>query len=278
MINHSCIAAFLLSFNLTLTGQNSGEVLYQSTCAACHTINRGRLVGPDLSRVYERREKEWLIRFIRSSQKMLKEGDSLTMALYEEYNHLPMPDNNLSDQEIVSLIDYIREKDTGIADVETTRPSAPDTAVIADTSYAEDFLIRGYALFYGDESFTNGAVSCFGCHNVQDSYTIIGGGKLSLDLTESYSRLGPAGIRAVLSNPTFPVMKAALDQKELTEEEIEALTAMFHHADRHFSIGQARSLDSLAFVFLGFVLTLFIMVLLYLLYDNRKIPSESVFR
>ncbi|MCF8224739.1 MAG: cytochrome c [Bacteroidales bacterium] len=58
--------------------QSAGGALYQSICAACHTINGGRLFGPDLSRVYERREEDWLIRFIRSSRKMLKAGDSLT--------------------------------------------------------------------------------------------------------------------------------------------------------------------------------------------------------
>jgi ubiquinol-cytochrome c reductase cytochrome c subunit len=93
-----------------------------------------------------------------------------------------------------------------------------------------------------------------------------------VDLTDSYSRLGSAGITAILSNPPFPLMKAAFVNKELTDVEIDALNAMFHFADQRFSQRPSKSTDGLMFAVFGFVLAMFILIHIYILYDNRKIP------
>lgn len=61
------ISLLLCCLNFNLTAQTSGEEIFKSTCAACHTVNKGRLVGPDLSGVYLIRDNEWLIKFTRSS-------------------------------------------------------------------------------------------------------------------------------------------------------------------------------------------------------------------
>src|SRR5690606_4743910 len=103
------LGIFLILFyiNLPVSGQNGGE-LFKSTCASCHTINGGRLIGPDLSGIHNRRDNEWLIGFIRSSQKLIKAGDKDAIAIYNEYNKIPMPDNNMSDEQIISIIDHIK--------------------------------------------------------------------------------------------------------------------------------------------------------------------------
>jgi cytochrome c2 len=164
-----------LQFGVFLGAQTSGEDIYNSTCAACHTIGKGRLIGPDLSRIYEKRDQEWLFQIIRSSQDLIKEGDSLAVALYEEYNRIPMPDNNLSDQEIQNIIDYISSIDSQVADGSVTQEEVPDSTVSPALEYSPDDLKTGYALFYGHQKFSNGAASCFACHNIQDEYTKIGG-------------------------------------------------------------------------------------------------------
>ncbi len=311
VIKSAAFVIVLLHLHLLLPAQSSGETIFKSTCAACHTIDQGKLVGPELSRVYEQREQQWLIDFIRSSQKMVKAGDSIAVALYKEYNQVPMPDNNLSDNEILSILDYIREADggssaaameqqqSGTGDSATVRAAGTDTlqtagndtlqtagtdsiqaagtatvqAAGADTVFTKDQAMLGFALFYGKEKFSNGPVSCFGCHQIRDESSMIGGGQLSLDLTGSYTRLGPAGIRAMLSNPPFPVMKSALVGKELAEEEIEALTAMLQYADKQFSKRPGKTTGTTMFIILGLTLAMFILIHLYLIYDNRKIPS-----
>ncbi|SMO54802.1 Cytochrome c2 [Saccharicrinis carchari] len=271
------LLAFIVS---VLQAQNSGEEHYKATCAACHTIGKGRLVGPDLSGVYERRDTDWLIPFIRSSQKMVKDGDPIAVALHNEYNKVPMPDNNLNDAQIMNIIDYIRQVDSGEARelaggdqaTDSTKQivtTASDTALI---SYSNELIKKGEALFLGHEKFTNGASACIACHSVRYE-AILGGGKLSLNLTESYTRLGPAGIKAILSNPPYPVMNVALRHNKLSDDEIESLVAMLYEIDKRYGQSPVKSSSGLMFSIFGFVLAMIFLVHIYLLYDNRQVPS-----
>lgn len=268
-------------FLFTLVGffvqaQNSGENLFK-VCAACHTIGKGRLVGPDLSRVYEKREQDWLIKYIRSSQKMVKEGDPDAVSLFKEFNQIPMPDNNLSDNEIISIIDFIKATDskgTGTSTTENiTVEQKTDTLPTASVSFSNDELKRGKALFYGYEKFSNGAPSCIACHNILDE-SLIGGGKLSFDLTKSYSKLSAAGIGAILANPPFPVMNKALNNKKLTEEEIQSITALLQFTDQRYTENVQTSDNNLIFLLLSLVVAMLLMVHIYIMYANRKIPSN----
>jgi mono/diheme cytochrome c family protein len=265
---------WLLSQSFSLKGQGTGEKLFNSTCKACHTINGGKLIGPDLAGVNERRDQEWLVPFIRASQKMVSAGDSLAVALFEEYNKIPMPDNNMSDDEILSILSYIEETSGGAPTAETpAEQQLPDTATqVATLSYSSDLLKRGKALFYGYEKFANGASSCNACHYIQDA-SLIGGGKLSFDLTASYGRLGEAGISAILTNPPFPAMNVALRNKNLTDDEKEAITAMLHFTNNRYAEKPQTSKDGTIFFVLSLVLAIFLLVHLYVLYDHRKLPS-----
>ncbi|MDH3605157.1 MAG: cytochrome c, partial [Candidatus Tectomicrobia bacterium] len=107
----SAIAAILcclvLSLPLSALAQEEGEQLFKQVCAACHTINGGKLVGPDLANVHKRRPQEWLLSFIKASQSVINSGDEYAVKLFEEFNKIPMPDNNYSDAQILSIIDYI---------------------------------------------------------------------------------------------------------------------------------------------------------------------------
>lgn len=76
-------------------------------CAACHSLGTNRLIGPGLEGVTERLDQEWLIRFIRNSQEVIESGDPYAVALFEEYNRIPMPPNDMTDDEIIDLLLYI---------------------------------------------------------------------------------------------------------------------------------------------------------------------------
>ena len=47
--------------------------------------------------------------FIKSSTAMIKEGDAKAVAISKEYNNLLMPDNNYTDAQISSILDYIEQ-------------------------------------------------------------------------------------------------------------------------------------------------------------------------
>lgn len=94
-----------------------------AVCAACHTIGKGKLIGPDLKGVTERHEEAWLYSFIRSSQTMIKNGDEAAVKVFEEYNKIPMPDNNFTDEQIAGILKYIENYDESAAAVAEETPA-----------------------------------------------------------------------------------------------------------------------------------------------------------
>lgn len=268
------ITLFWILFpSISINAQSSGEGLYKADCSACHTINGGRLIGPDLAGINELREQSWLISFIRSSQKMIKSGDSLAVAIYNEYSKLPMPDHNWSDEQIISVLNYIRETEDPLLTQAAAEKQVPDSALQqVYISYSDPKFIRGKALFYGYEKFTNGATTCIACHYTNDG-SIIGGGKLAMDLTASYGRLGAAGIQAILTNSPFPAMNVSLRNNKLTDDEKEALTVMLQFVNDHQANKPETSRDELIFLLLSMVLFIFLLSHLYVVYDHRKLPS-----
>lgn len=272
----------LFSLFLIQVNAQNGEELFKTTCVSCHTINKGRLVGPDLTGVYLRRESDWLISFIRSSQQMIKSGDPDAVAVFNEYNKVPMPDNNFTDQQIISIIDYIRQEDKATAETSKAGESAADSIVAADTSIAavtdtvtmkEGTLRLGRSYFYGTTPFANGATPCMSCHNINDG-SLFGGGKLAFDLTASYTKLGAAGITAILTNPPFPAMKAAIPGA-LTQEEIASLNSLLKASSIN-SVNRKPFPRGMSFFVLSFIISLFIAAIAFLLYDDRKIPEGNL--
>ena len=257
----------------SIHAQSGGEGLFKADCAACHTINGGRLIGPDLAGINELREQSWLISFIRSSQKMIKSGDSLAVAIYNEYSKLPMPDHNWSDDQIISVLNYIRETEDPLLTQASAEQQVPDSVLQqVYISYSDPKFLKGKALFYGYEKFTNGATTCTTCHYANDG-SILGGGKLAMDLTGSYGRLGATGIQAILTNPPYPAMNAALRNHKLTDDEKEALTVMLQFVNDHDADKPETSRAEMIFLLLGVILAIFFLSHIYVAYDHRRLPS-----
>ena len=58
-----------------------GKSIFLSRCAACHNINKP-MTGPALSGVGEKRSIEWLVKFIQSSQTLIKSGDADAVKIF----------------------------------------------------------------------------------------------------------------------------------------------------------------------------------------------------
>ena len=92
---------------------SSGESLFRTRCAACHTIGEGdimktgELLGPDLLGVTQKRETEWLTRWLAEPEKMLEEKDPIVMELYAQFNEMPMPNMQLNGAEVASLLEFM---------------------------------------------------------------------------------------------------------------------------------------------------------------------------
>ena len=86
---------------------SAGSKLYNANCTQCHAIN-DVVIGPALKDVHERRTKDWLIAWVRNSQKLIQSGDEVAVELFEQYNKTAMPAYPFSDEEITSILSYIK--------------------------------------------------------------------------------------------------------------------------------------------------------------------------
>ncbi|MDA2920281.1 cytochrome c [Desulfobacterota bacterium AH_259_B03_O07] len=95
----------------------NGEELFQSKgCVACHTIGKGKLTGPDLLGVTERREEEWLRNWLKNPDTMIF-SDPIAKELLKEY-FVPMPNQGLTDEDIEVFITYFKYEDSNQKEVE----------------------------------------------------------------------------------------------------------------------------------------------------------------
>lgn len=86
-----------------------GEELFQAKgCNACHKLGEGRLVGPDLVGVTERREKQWIISMILQPDSMVR-ADPIARRLLSEY-YTPMQNMGVTREEAEALYHYLRHE------------------------------------------------------------------------------------------------------------------------------------------------------------------------
>lgn len=232
-----CCVFLLVSAVTGAFAQRSGDVLFNSFCNVCHSINKGKLIGPDLADVHKRRSGEWLLEFIKSSQLMIKKGDPDAIALFKEFNQTVMPDAPYSNDEIKLILIYIAEKSPGgITKVAEDTPSAagevtePEEPIRSVEEATEDEIKIGRMLFAGEQRLNGRGPACISCHHVKND-KLIGGGLLAKDLTAAFSRMNEAGIKAIVSNSPFPAMKEAYAGALVNDEEAYALTAFLKYAD-----------------------------------------------
>ncbi|MBL7889791.1 MAG: c-type cytochrome [Bacteroidia bacterium] len=236
-----------------------GEAIFKQSCGMCHSVGKGRVVGPDLKGVTTKRKEEWLHKFIKASQSFIKEGDPDAKAIYDEYQVI-MPDQNLSQDEIKSILTFIANKSDEKPAENVEAPKAiPLTAAL---------IMKGRKYFEGSEPFVNGGTACISCHNL-DYDNIIPGGMLAKDLTKAHSRLGgDDGIKGILNAPPFPAMTSAYKNNPLTEEEITSLTGFLMLVDKDKVHRHAK--DSSGLLFGGFIGLCIIITLIMIIWNNKK--------
>src|SRR3990172_5392418 len=230
VVEYLVVAGWLIG-SLSASAQESGKQIFQKSCAACHSIGGGQLVGPDLAGVNDRRPEDWLVKFTKSSQTLVKSGDKTAIALFEQFNKIPMPDQALSDDQIKKVLAHIKE--TGGSPAAAKEAAAPSAQAAKESAAAAtpDEIQRGQDLFEGKLRFANGGPSCNACKHVT-SDALLGGGVLASELTLVFSRMGKQGLSAMIAGNPFPVMQAAYAGKEFSEKEINALVGFLQHVDQ----------------------------------------------
>jgi len=262
--------------------QLEGAQYFNQICTACHTIGKGRLVGPDLANIQERRSDQWLQKFIKSSQTLINSGDPDAVAIFEEYNKMVMPDAPFTDDQIGAVIVYIKAASGGseeaaeaVGEETTDAEQVSEEAASIETGAQsnEANVVLGQNLFQGKVRFENGGPACISCHDVKND-AVIGGGILARELTTVFSRMGEPGVRAILGSAPFPVMQQAYVNKSLTDEEIFSIVSFLEQADRDHMFQQPRDYG-VKLAGTGIVGLIVLLVVFSLLWRKRKIKPVN---
>ncbi|MBL8858433.1 MAG: c-type cytochrome [Planctomycetes bacterium] len=174
---------------------------YVSRCTGCHTIGKGALTGPDLTRSLTWQPPDLRAAIVRMQDKT----------------------GPIAPDEIDEMVAFLRDaqRDARIAAEE--QRIAAQFAVELDPPSAE----LGRKLYLGTAAFENGGTACVACHHFAD----VGGGALGPDLTGIFARLGRQGLIAATEKPAFKVMAPIYRDRPVTRQEALHLARYFEESD-----------------------------------------------
>lgn len=204
-----------------LGAPQSAAAVFSTRCSSCHSFGKGDRVGPDLKGVTARRERSWLMGWIRSSAGMIRSADPVARALYKKYGEQRMPDFNLPVDQVAALIDYLAS-------------GGPDTDAgnqMREASTATEAELRlGQQLFEGQVALASGATACVSCHTVASRAVL--GGTLGPDLTQAYAKYRDRSLHQYLQRTCLPSNAVAKGRNALTAAESLALRAFLRASDQ----------------------------------------------
>ena len=251
------IVLLALSANTVPVQADPGKDLFDKQCASCHTIGGGDGGGPDLKGLVAKRKHEWLESVIIEPNKLSANKDPIQLELVKKYGY-EMPNLGIGHEDALKIITYISQADSAAS----TTAGQPVTEQMA-TVVTPELLIQGKALFTGSRQMAKGGAPCISCHPF--TYPGINGGNLSVaDLKNSYQKMGDTGMKGALKALKFPTMKKIYADRPLTDDEINALMALFKDSAAQKSASSTFSLPLAGGV-------LFVLLLLGLALYKRRI-------
>ena len=234
---------------------------FGQNCASCHTIGGGRLSGPDLKDVGDRRDRDWLIAFLLDPKGVIDSGDPYAVKLLEESRGVYMPS-------VPGLTREMAGKLVDLMQVESTLEKSHFAGLqISDRPLTAADVVLGEALFEGRQGFASGAPACISCHTTV-SVGALGGGRLGPDLSTAYARLeGRRALSAWLAAPPSAVMQPIYRATELDSDELLALVAYLQNEAESGAL-EAEP-QSLSFVLAGVFTAGALLALFDLVWRNR---------
>lgn len=210
-----------ISYGIDLPPEaEKGEALFLQKCSSCHTIGKGRLLGPDLMGVTERRSSDWLEEFISDPQKLIDKKDPIALKLLEDYK-IKMPPSGLNREDVKLIISFLSQS----KEPREITKGKDRIILMGDAD-------RGRMLFTGRAPFKNGGSPCISCHTMRG--LPIPGGTLGPDLSASIKNYGKEGLKSVLLSVQFPTMQPLYGKKPLTDQEVADIISFLESADeRH---------------------------------------------
>lgn len=210
----------LVMLPMPLLAQEAADY-FRTNCMSCHTIGGGRLTGPDLKNVTQRKDRAWLVNFLQDPRAVIDAGDAYATQLVADARGTVMPTlNGMNKARAEGLLDMI--------EAESQLPKSAFAGVqVSDRPFTAKDVQMGHDIFTGAVSLKNGGPQCISCHTV-NGLGGFGGGQLAPDLTTVFERYqGRKTLTTWLSAPATPTMGATFKTQQLDPDEILALVAFF---------------------------------------------------
>lgn len=253
-----------------VTGQVSAQdtdEYFQAQCASCHTIGGGRLTGPDLKNMEERKDAAWLERFIADPGGVLASGDAYALKLKEEARGVVMPKApGMTMDRAKKLVALIRAESA----LERSRFAGID---LDDRPFTPEDIIVGEELFTGNRRLKNGGPACISCHSIGEMGGL-GGGLLGPNLTDCYARLeGRKALGAWLASPATLTMSPVYRTHPIDVQEILPLLAFLEESGKAGLPDQQG--PGIEFLLIGVVGAVILLILLDVVWRRRLTGVRS---
>ena len=123
-----------------------GKELFNSQCAACHKLD-AKMTGPALRGISSRLTNDWLYKWIRNSQEMIKSGDAEAVRVSKEYNGSVMTAfPQLSNADIDNIIAYTSEPKAEPVVVPPTDSAAPPNTATNAGGISNNMILGALAV------------------------------------------------------------------------------------------------------------------------------------
>ncbi len=179
---------------------NEGQAIFERTCFACHSIGEGPRVGPDLKDIHQKRDADWLVRWMQDPIGM-GQNDPVGQQLLAEYNGVPMAPPNLTDAEIDAVLQYVRDVSEGRITLVTADEGPIDLT--------EEQFDHARQIYFE---------RCAGCHG-----TLRAGATGPNIQPERTTQIGTAALKATLNNGLPGGMPPWGQQGVLSPEEVDLM-------------------------------------------------------
>ena len=104
-----------------------GEKIFKANCAACHKLDK-KLIGPKLGGITDKRETEWLKKWITDNNALRASGDALAKEVFEENGGALMTAfPQLSDADLNAILAYTKHGGAKKVVATGVIPTAPKT-------------------------------------------------------------------------------------------------------------------------------------------------------
>ncbi|MEX2116905.1 MAG: cytochrome c [Bacteroidota bacterium] len=246
---------------LTYAIAQDPAVDFKQNCMSCHTIGGGRLTGPDLKNVDERKDRDWLVRFITDPRAVIDTGDPYALELLAQSRNAVMP----------TMPGMTRSRAEGLLrmiDEESKLEKSQFVGIqISDRPFTVNDVQMGLQIFTGTRPLKNGGPSCISCHAVH-GLGALGGGTLAPDLTTVFERYeGRKALSTWMSAPATPTMQSVFRNNAMEGEEILSLVAYFQQTLQRNP--EDTAIARLNFVLLGLGGTIVVLGLFDVIWKGR---------